>query len=322
MGRKPYSLVALLIGLMAFGSAQPRLESFEFPSAKGHARSWKAGRVTVLNVVALWCDTWKEQNRRVAASENICKGLPVDFYTVSLDGRWQEVAGGGEDVLLDREGLVRRTFGIDRVPLLLVLDRTGALAWSQGGVVRSDDLAAAIHKVLAPQRSTEKILYLAFDDFPAVSGNDDLMDVLRANSCPATFFCIGRNISERDGAVRRAAREGHSLGLHSWSHDAKKPDLERNRTALSALGIEATLYHAPGSRVVVDLAGAPLPNPVLDPSDYRRPGKEELLRRLGAKLAPGMIIQLHAGVRDTIEALPEFIAAARRAGYRFARLER
>ena len=34
--------------------------------------------------------------------------------------------------------------------------------------------------------------------------------------------------------------------------------------------------------------------------------------------APGCIIQLHAGVAETVDALPEIVTAARRQGYEFA----
>ncbi|MBX7131814.1 MAG: polysaccharide deacetylase family protein [Fimbriimonadaceae bacterium] len=311
-------------------AVQGGLAPFEFPTVGGGTVAWKPGRVTVINAIALWCDTWKEQRQRIETARSRSKGLPVDFLTVSIDGRWRESADGqGErSILLDQEGLLKRTFDLDRIPMTLLLDTEGKLAWSQSGVVRSDDLVRAIQRVIEDPLPRSgggglgrgPVLYLTFDDFPAPHGNDELLDILRREDVPATLFCIGRNVSGNGDVLERALREGHGLGIHSWNHDAKTPEIERCRKALEQLGASADLYRPPGSTRIERLDGTPVTKTALDPSDYRRPGERELLRRLKSGLAPGKVIQLHAGVLETLHVLPEFIRFAREKGYRFERL--
>jgi peptidoglycan/xylan/chitin deacetylase (PgdA/CDA1 family) len=70
------------------------------------------------------------------------------------------------------------------------------------------------------------VFALTFDDGPGPS-TAALLDVLRGEGVGATFFLLGRNVDEapwcgdparaRELALR-AAREGHVLGNHSWSH--------------------------------------------------------------------------------------------------------
>ncbi len=48
-----------------------------------------------------------------------------------------------------------------------------------------------------------------------------LLDLLKDLQIPATFFCIGENVSNHPGMVARAVKEGHELGNHmardQWS---------------------------------------------------------------------------------------------------------
>src|SRR5260370_38470456 len=67
---------------------------------------------------------------------------------------------------------------------------------------------------------------LTFDDGPGPA-TGDLLDLLRAAGVRATFFLLGRNVEEAPwcgdpakarALVLRAAREGHVLGNHTYSH--------------------------------------------------------------------------------------------------------
>lgn len=61
-------------------------------------------------------------------------------------------------------------------------------------------------------------VYLTFDDGPSAN-TDKVLDVLLEEDVPATFFVIG--VTNESGIERynRIIAEGHSLGLHSYSHD-------------------------------------------------------------------------------------------------------
>lgn len=61
---------------------------------------------------------------------------------------------------------------------------------------------------------------LTFDDGPHPTATPRVLELLKKNAMPATFFLVGRNIS-RDTypLVQRMVAEGHILASHSYSHD-------------------------------------------------------------------------------------------------------
>lgn len=60
-------------------------------------------------------------------------------------------------------------------------------------------------------------LVLTFDDGPGPS-TPALLDVLAAAGVTATFFVLGANLERRRAIAVRAAREGHELGNHTFTH--------------------------------------------------------------------------------------------------------
>ena len=71
---------------------------------------------------------------------------------------------------------------------------------------------------ISAHANEKKIIYLTFDDGPAGKVTEDILDILKKDSVPATFFLIGNQIKGQEDLVKRMFNEGHSLGLHSMSH--------------------------------------------------------------------------------------------------------
>jgi len=288
---------------------------------RGQSVAWKPGRVTVISFCAYWCDTWRVQVPRLVEVQGALKGLPVDLFTVSTDGRWAEVAenNGGLTLWRDAGGDWSHKVGVDRVPTTVVLDSAGKIVFSRGGIVRRDDLIPAVQHALGGTTKDGGSLYLTFDDFPPATGGEDLLDALRSSGAKATFFCMGSRVESSAKLLQRAIREGHSVQCHSWDHRARDPQLGRCHEAFkTALGQDFSLYRAPGSEKIVGLETQP---PVTDPYDFKRPGTAELMRRISSAVRLGSEIQLHAGVRETVDALPEIIKRLRARGFDFGVLK-
>ena len=298
------------------------LEPFSLTRSDHQPYAWQPCRTTVLSFCAFWCDTWKDQLPRVKEAAKALGGLPIDFLTISVDGRWTErsqaVAVG--TMLADPAGEWSRSLGIDRVPYTLVVNQNGRIVWTSYGTVRSQELLKAARQSLAPT-STQGTIYLTFDDFPSERLSDQLLDLLRKESVPATFFCIGTNASEWPRITRRAVQEGHELEIHAWNHESKNPEVGKCATFLRTIGAHPHFLRAPGSEVIQSLTGQPFQAPTVDPYDYQRPGKDELTRRILSQVRPSCVLQLHAGVSDTLEALPGILASLRRRGFVFQRLQ-
>jgi peptidoglycan/xylan/chitin deacetylase (PgdA/CDA1 family) len=243
---------------------------------------------------------------------------------VSVDGRWSEQgahAAVGKS-LSDPGNRWCSPHGIDRVPYTIVVDPSGVIRWSSSGVLRSSDVVDAVRSAMSPDSSTGTI-YLTFDDYPAPQLNDELLDVLRREDVPATFFCICSRLMEFRAQMERTVAEGHELEIHGWHHDEPAPPFEQCQRALAKFGTDGTLYRAHGSESIVVIgSGKTLTHAVIDPYDYQRPGAKELIRRITNQLRPGAVVQLHAGVRDTVEALPGIIENARKRGFQFGRLRK
>lgn len=65
---------------------------------------------------------------------------------------------------------------------------------------------------------TGKQIVLTFDDGPSAY-TEQILDILKKYNVPATFFVIGGNIQKYPGVVKRIAREGHTIGNSTFSHD-------------------------------------------------------------------------------------------------------
>ena len=64
----------------------------------------------------------------------------------------------------------------------------------------------------------KKIAYLTFDDGPS-DNTFDILDILQEKDVPATFFILGSAITdEGEACLRRMANEGHTIGIHTYSH--------------------------------------------------------------------------------------------------------
>ena len=102
---------------------------------------------------------------------------------------------------------------------------------------------------------TGKKVYLTFDDGPSLYTND-ILDILAKYNVKATFFVIGKTDDESKEIYKRIVNEGHTLGMHSFSHQYDKiynslEDFDKDFTKLRKLlydttGYMPTIYRFPG----------------------------------------------------------------------------
>lgn len=112
--------------------------------------------------------------------------------------------------------------------------------WSESSGTTPAD--SGIHKV-----------YLTFDDGPSAN-TDQILDILDEYGVKATFFVVGKE--GYNDQYRRIGEEGHTLGMHSYSHvyrdiyesvEAYGQDLEKLHTYLYELtGVDSRIVRLPG----------------------------------------------------------------------------
>ncbi len=66
--------------------------------------------------------------------------------------------------------------------------------------------------------SSEKILYLTFDDGPVPEATEFVLNELKKYNAKATFFCIGDNVQKHATIFNKVIEEGHAIGNHTQHH--------------------------------------------------------------------------------------------------------
>ncbi|MEP5340207.1 MAG: polysaccharide deacetylase family protein [Algibacter sp.] len=66
--------------------------------------------------------------------------------------------------------------------------------------------------------TTEKVIYLTFDDGPTPEITNWTLDLLKTYHAKATFFCIGNNIEKHPELFHNILNEGHVIGNHTLNH--------------------------------------------------------------------------------------------------------
>lgn len=106
-------------------------------------------------------------------------------------------------------------------------------------------------------QAEEKVrnVYLTFDDGPSIY-TGKILDILKEYDVKATFFVTGREGREYEELYRRIVDEGHTLGMHSYSHKyneiyESKESFAKDLTKLQdylyeVTGVESRFYRFPG----------------------------------------------------------------------------
>lgn len=94
----------------------------------------------------------------------------------------------------------------------------------------------------------EKHAYLTFDDGPS-DNTDKILTILKEKGAKATFFVVGKTDEKSKARYKRILQEGHSLGMHSYSHDYDYiyGSLEHYKEDLMKL--QDYLYEVTGERI-------------------------------------------------------------------------
>lgn len=185
---------------------------------------------------------------------------------------------------------------------------------------------------------SDRLVALTFDDGPNAGATAQILDILKAEGAPATFFVTGAGALAAPELVRRAVIEGHVVGNHSMRHRKRDAlfDLRYGEAAATQRAIEQAAgvtpafyrppngFHTPWSLRAVRRAGMRTLVWDVDPYDWKDPAPETLIRRILADVRPGSIILLHDGIDTrqdadrtaTVAALPGIIDGLRAHGYR------
>jgi len=192
--------------------------------------------------------------------------------------------------------------------------------------------------VLCKAKTNEQVVALTFDDGPHPVYTAQILNTLQKLGVPATFFCIGKNITGNELLLTRIEDEGHTIGNHSYSHDfwfdmfgSRKmlADLQQmDQETLRATGLKPLLFRPP--------YGVTNPNVrrAVNKGKYMPIGwsirsldtiakdKQKLLSRITGDMKAGDIILLHDCVEMTANILLELIEEINKNGFKIVPLDK
>ncbi|QTD43378.1 delta-lactam-biosynthetic de-N-acetylase [Sporosarcina sp. Te-1] len=196
------------------------------------------------------------------------------------------------------------------------------------------------HGAIYKGKPDEKIAYLTFDNGYENGYTESILDTLKNEDVPATFFLTGHYLKSAAPLVKRMVKEGHTIGNHSYNHpnmasasqqkveeELKKFDELLNQTA----GVQRTSYFRPPEGIFSETLLAQANElgyrhifwsvAFIDWHANKPKGKAYAYNELMTQLHPGAVILMHTVSPDNAEALPDFIREAKKLGYEFRSLD-
>ncbi len=174
---------------------------------------------------------------------------------------------------------------------------------------------------------------MTFDDGPNATLTPKLLDLLAAHHIKATFFVVGQNAADHPEILKRAAREGHEIANHSWSHpnlakmsdEAVRRELQKTDDAIkAAIGTRPIFLRPPYGSITArqknwihNEFGYRIIIWDVDPLDWKRPGPSVVTHRIVSETRPGSIILSHDIHPGTIEAMPATFDQLEAKGFKF-----
>ena len=185
-----------------------------------------------------------------------------------------------------------------------------------------------------------KTVYLTFDDGPSDSVTTPILDTLKQENVKATFFIVSDRGHGRENVLKRMASEGHTIGVHSATHEYSKiyasdeallKDIDECAAFIKkTTGVVPACYRFPGGafthperKALVEGHGYQIVDWNAVCGDEEIPNADaQTLVETALKTAKGkskVVLLLHdsAPHKPTAKALPEIISAFREQGYIF-----
>jgi len=181
--------------------------------------------------------------------------------------------------------------------------------------------------VLWKINTSEKVVYLTFDDGPIPEMTWEILDILDHFNAKATFFCVGENVRKYPALFREIILKGHAVGNHTNHHvKGTRGGFNRYMEDIRQAGaqIDTTLFRPPHGLITRRQVKALSKEfrivmwSVMTRDFDRRVNQEECLKRAVNGIRPGAIIVFHDNLKareKVLYALPRLLQYLKEEAY-------
>lgn len=197
----------------------------------------------------------------------------------------------------------------------------------------SDKVLAKDKKHPAPKEKKKKRVALTFDDGPGPESTSKLLDILKKENTPATFFMLGRSALNFPEAAKKVADAGHTIASHSYTHElltAESPDeirqqdLKADKAIYQATGVLPKVFRPPYGGVdktVSDIIEKPMIQWDVDTMDWQLKDADAIIKQTMTYVQDGSIILVHDIHQESVDAIPGMIEALKAKNFEIVTLD-
>lgn len=165
--------------------------------------------------------------------------MTVYMNTVFQDPGYQVKDNCSSDVVVTQEGRVDTS----KIGTYSITYR----AVDQSG---NESKQTRVVTVKALDPSWPNTIYLTFDDGPSLNITPQILDILKHENVPATFFVAGYS-GASDVLIKREKEEGHTVALHTTSHNYNTVYLSSDAYFNDLYAIQNRVYQATNERPTI-----------------------------------------------------------------------
>lgn len=179
----------------------------------------------------------------------------------------------------------------------------------------------------------KKIIALTFDDGPNPETTPYLLETLRTEKVPVTFFALGKNAQAYPNIIKEEQKEGNEVASHTWDHqdlvtlspkEQRTEILNANQLINKITGKDVKIFRPPYgsySQSILDQINIEAVNWTVDTNDWRYNTSEPVIQNSISGAYDGAIILMHDIHPWSVNAVPSIIDELKKENYCFVTVD-
>lgn len=196
------------------------------------------------------------------------------------------------------------------------------------------------HQAIYRDDTSQKVIYLTFDNGYEQGYTEQILEVLKKEQVPATFFVTGHYVKDQPELVNRMVKDGHIVGNHSFHHpdftemskETVRKELDTLEAAVAKVSDQKSMNYLRPPRGTFNENTLKWADELgyvhvfwslafKDWETNQQKGWKYAYEQIMQQVHPGAIVLLHTVSEDNAEALDKVIKQLKKDGYQFKSLD-